>query len=145
MKRYEAALNREGDAQQGRQVFERVCAKCHRLAGIGHEVGPDLATIRDRPPQFILPDIIMPNRSIAQNYETYVIETKSGETIEGVIGPQTPTTITLRHEEGKEDLIRRDNIKQMYATKLSAMPEDLDKQVSVDQMADLLKFLKTAR
>ncbi len=145
LKRYEAALNRDGDAQQGRQVFERVCAKCHRLAGIGHEVGPDLATIRDRPAQFILPDIIMPNRSIAQNYETYVVETKSGETVEGVLGPQTPTTITLRREEGKEDLIRRDNIKQMYATKLSAMPEDLEKQVSVDQMADLLKFLKTAR
>src|SRR5262249_14588847 len=78
LKRYEAALEKKGDAQRGRQVFERVCAKCHRLGGIGHEVGPDLATIRSRPAQFILPDILIPSRSIAQGYEAYVIETKSG-------------------------------------------------------------------
>jgi putative membrane-bound dehydrogenase-like protein len=145
LRRYEAALDRDGDARKGRQVFERACAKCHRLNGIGHEVGPDLASIRNRPAQFILPDIIMPNRSIAQNYESYVVETKSGGTIEGVMGPQTPTTITIRHEEGKQDVIRREDIKEMRVTNLSAMPEDLDKQVSVDEMADLLKFLKTAR
>jgi putative heme-binding domain-containing protein len=145
LKRYEAALTTSGDAERGRQVFRRVCAKCHKLDGSGAEVGPDLGTIRNRPPELILPDIILPSRSIAQGYESYVVETKSGGTIEGVMGPQTPTAITIRHEEGKQDVIRRDDIKQMYATNLSAMPSDLDKQVSVEQMADLLKFLKTAR
>ena len=142
LKRYEAALQMNGDAGKGRQVFERVCAKCHKLNGLGHEVGPDLATIRNRPPQLILPDIIMPNKSIAQNYESYVVETKSSGIVEGVIGPQSPTTITIRHEEGKEDVIRRDDINDMRVTNLSAMPDDLDKQVSVSEMADLLKFLK---
>ena len=145
LKRYEAALDRNGDAQKGREVFERVCAKCHRLNGLGHEVGPDLATVRNRPLQLILPDIIMPNKSIAQNYESYVVEVNSGSMIEGVMGPQTPTTITIRHEEGKEDVIRRADIKEMRITNLSAMPADIEKQVSVDQMADLLKFLKTAQ
>jgi putative heme-binding domain-containing protein len=145
LKRYEAALDKNGDAQKGREVFERVCAKCHKLNGLGHEVGPDLATVRNRSPQLILPDIIIPSKSIAQNYESYVVETKSSGIIEGVLGPQTPTTITIRHEEGKEDVIRRDDIKEMRITNLSAMPSDLDKQVSVDQMADLLKFIKTAQ
>ena len=143
LKRYEAALQVQGDAAKGRQVFERVCAKCHRSHGLGQEVGPDLATIRNRPPQLILPDILMPNRSIAQNYESYVVRTRSGATIEGVMGPQSPTTITIRHEEGKEDVVRRDDIQDMYVTNLSAMPEDLEKQVTVDQMADLLKFLQS--
>jgi len=145
LKRYEAALQMNGDPAKGRQVFERVCAKCHRFSSIGHEVGPDLATIRNRPPQLILPDIIMPNKSIAQNYESYVIESKSGGIVEGVLGPQSPTTITIRHEEGKEDVIRRDDIKDMHVTNLSAMPADLDKQVSISEMADLLKFLKAAQ
>ena len=87
----------------------------------------------------------MPSKTIAQNYESYVVETRSNGIIEGVMGPQTPTAITIRHEEGKEDVIRRDDIKEMRITNLSAMPADLDKQVSVDQMADLLKFLKTAQ
>jgi putative heme-binding domain-containing protein len=145
LKHYEAALQMNGDLGKGRQVFERVCAKCHKLNGLGHEVGPDLATIRNRPPQLILPDIIIPNKSIAQGYESYVVETKSAGIIEGVIGPQSPNAITIRHEEGKQDVIRRDDIKDMHVTNLSAMPEDLDKQVSVNQMADLLKFLKTAQ
>ena len=110
LKRYEAALQMNGDPQKGRQVFERVCAKCHKLNGVGHDVGPDLATVRNRPPQLILPDIIMPNKSIAQGYESYVIETKSSGIVDGVLGPQSPTTITLRHEDGKEDVIRREDI-----------------------------------
>ncbi len=145
LKNYQAALDMPGDAERGRAVFERVCSKCHRLNAIGHEVGPDLATIRNRPPQLILPDIIIPSRNIAQNYESYVVETKSRGIIEGVMGPQTPTTITIRHEEGKEDVIPRSDIKEMRITNLSAMPADLDKQVTIPQMADLLKFLKTAR
>ena len=61
------------------------------------------------------------------------------------MGPQTPNTITLRHEDGKQDVIQREDIKNIYMTNLSAMPDDLDKQVSVDQMADLLKFLRTSQ
>ena len=144
LKRYEAALEMNGDPEKGQQVFERVCSKCHQLNGRGHQVGPDLGTVQNRPPSLILPDIIMPNKSIAQGYESYVIETKSNGIIEGVLGPQSPTTITLRHEEGKEDVIRRDDIVKMYVTNLSAMPEDLDKQVSVEEMADLLKYIKSA-
>src|SRR5438045_9188465 len=98
LKRYEAALQMNGDAAKGRQVFERVCAQCHKLNGLGHEVGPDLATVRNRPPQLILPDLIMPNKSIAQNYESYVIETRSAGIFERVIEPQTASAITLRHE-----------------------------------------------
>ena len=56
-------------------VFERACARCHKLNGLGQDVGPDLATVRNRAPQHMLSDIIMPSASIAQNYESYVVET----------------------------------------------------------------------
>ena len=39
-------------------------------------------------------------------------------------------------------MIRRDDIKELRISKVSAMPADLDKQITIDQMADLLKFLK---
>jgi putative membrane-bound dehydrogenase-like protein len=145
LRTYEAALQMKSDPQKGQQVFERVCAKCHKLNGVGHDVGPDLATVRNRPPQLILPDIIMPNKSIAQGYESYLIQTKSSGIIDGVLGPQSPTTITLRHEDGKEDVIRREDIQEMHVSNLSAMPADLEKQVSVQEMADLLRYIKEAR
>jgi putative heme-binding domain-containing protein len=143
--RYQGALEKDGNPQKGRVVFERVCAKCHKLNGLGNDVGPDLATIRNRTPELILPDIIMPSRSIAQNYESYVVETKSSGIIVGVMSSQTPTTITIRHEGAAEDVIRREDITDMRITELSAMPADVDKLVSVDEMADLLEFLKTGR
>jgi putative heme-binding domain-containing protein len=58
------------------------------------------------------------------------------------MGPQTATTITLRHEEGKEDAIQRKDIRSLRVTSLSAMPADLEKQITPQQMADLLEYLK---
>jgi putative heme-binding domain-containing protein len=145
VKRYQAALDKQGDPAKGMEVFRSVCAKCHRLDSYGAEVGPDLGTVRNQPKQFFLTNILIPSLSISQGYESYVVETTSGGNYDGVIGPQTPTTITLRHENGKEDVIQRQDIKNMYVTNLSAMPPDLEKQISVDQMADLLAYLKNEK
>ena len=143
--RYEPAASMEGDPERGRAVFERVCSKCHIMNGVGKHVGPDLGEVRNRPPEVLLADILMPNQSIAQQYESYVVELKSGETVDGVMGGQTSATITIRQEEGKEHVIRRSNIKDFYIAELSAMPEDVEEQVDVQQMADLLRFIKTGR
>jgi putative membrane-bound dehydrogenase-like protein len=143
--RYQAALASNGDPDKGRQVYERVCASCHTLNGLGREVGPDLGTIRNRPAQAILSDIIVPSQSIAQNYESYVVETRSRGIIEGVLGAQTPTTITIRHEGREDEVIRRADITDMRITDLSMMPADLDSQITVEQMADLLTFLRSNR
>ncbi len=144
VKRYQPAVEQGGDAARGRQVFRSACAKCHRLEGYGAEVGPDLLTVRNQPRQSLLRDVLIPSESIAQGYEAYVIET-SGGTIDGVIGQQTPTTITLKHEDGKEDVIQRKDIRNLYITNLSAMPGDLEKQVNPGQMADLLEYVKTVQ
>jgi putative heme-binding domain-containing protein len=141
VQRYQAALQMEGNGVRGEAVFEKACAKCHQLNGKGKEVGPDLGTIRNRPASVILTDILIPSQSIAQKFEAYVVERTSGGMSEGVIGAQTPTSITLRQEEGRETVIPRSDIKKMYAANLSAMPADLEKQVDVQQMADLLKYV----
>jgi putative heme-binding domain-containing protein len=143
VKRYEAAFDKKGDPQRGREVFKSICSKCHRLGGLGAQVGPDLATVQNQPKQVLLEDILIPSKTIAQGYEAYVVETVSGSTLDGVIGAQTPTSIALRHEDGKEDVIQRKDIKQMYVTNLSAMPGDLEKQIDIQQMADLLEYVKT--
>ena len=145
VERYDQAARMGGDPERGREVFERVCSKCHTMNGVGKQVGPDLGEVRNRPPELLLADILMPNQSIAQQYESYVVELTSGETIDGVMGPQTPTTITIRREEGKEHVIRRSNIRNFYIADLSAMPEDVEQQVDVQQMADLLRFIKRGR
>ena len=75
VKRYEAALDKKGDPVRGKEVFKSICAKCHRLDGMGAQVGPDLASVQNQPKQMLLTDILMPSKSIAQGYEAYVVET----------------------------------------------------------------------
>ncbi|MBK5290427.1 MAG: c-type cytochrome [Acidobacteriia bacterium] len=141
--RYQSVLDKaKGDAAQGRVTFEKTCAKCHQMNGVGAGVGPDLATVRNRTPDALLGDILIPSRSIAQMYEAYVVETVSSGTLEGVIGEQTSTSITLVHEQGKKDVIARSEIKQMYVSNLSAMPDDVDKEISPEQMAHLIAYLR---
>ena len=141
LKRYEAALDREGDERRGREVFDRVCAKCHRKDGKGAQVGPDLGSVRNRAPSLLLADILLPSRAIAQNYESYVVETASGDVLEGIVASQTPSAIALRREGALERVVPRSEIRKMYASNLSAMPADLEQQVDVQQMADLLALL----
>ena len=112
------------------------------LDGVGTEVGPDLGTVRARPAAVLLSDILWPNRSIAAGYEAYVVERTSGGIEQGVLAAQTPTSIVLRQEEGRERVIPRDDVKRMYASTVSAMPADLDRTLQPQQMADLVAFLK---
>jgi putative membrane-bound dehydrogenase-like protein len=145
LKRYEAALDGPADAARGEQVFRNVCAKCHRFRGAGAEVGPDLGTVRNRPASLLLKDVLLPSQSIAQGYEAYVVERASGGIEQGVLAGQTPTTIVLHREGGREIVVPRDDVRRMYVSELSAMPADLEQQVSEREMADLLEYLTRVR
>lgn len=139
--RYAAAVEQGGDAARGAAVFARVCATCHALGGGGNaDLGPDLATVRHRPPLALLVDILSPNQSIAQGYETYLVERRNGKTEAGTLADQTPTTITLRRE-GQPIVIPRGEVAKLTMLPRSSMPEDLDKVITPAEMADLLAFL----
>ena len=140
--RYAAALDMAGDPARGAQVFAAVCAACHATDGTGGDLGPDLATVRHRPPLLLLADILLPSQSIAQKYETYVVERASGTTETGVLANQTPTSITLRQGGTQQVTIPRGEIRAMTVSPQSAMPADLDKLITPQQMADLLAFLR---
>ncbi|HVH71009.1 MAG TPA: c-type cytochrome, partial [Candidatus Dormibacteraeota bacterium] len=145
LKEYRAALNLAGDVTRGRETFKRVCSRCHALDGTGVAVGPNLGTVRNHPASELLVDILEPSKSIEQGYETYVAELTSGDIVDGIMSAQTPATITLRQEQGREMVIARQDIKTMRVSKVSMMPEGLEKQISISQMADLLTFLKAVR
>lgn len=143
IRRYAAALDLAGDATRGAQVFGRVCAACHRLGETsGGDLGPDLATVRHRPPLSLLGDILLPSRSIAQHYETYVVERRGSGTAAGLLGAETPTTITLRQGGDRTVVIPRADIKTMAVSPQSTMPADLDQAISPAEMADLLAFVR---
>jgi putative membrane-bound dehydrogenase-like protein len=141
--RYRPALALDGNASRGRDVFRRVCADCHQLGEMGSAVGPDVLSVVIRNKEVLMTDILDPNRSIEAGYAEYLVETADGRTITGLIGAETADSITLRRAKGEQDVVARDQIKALRSLSVSAMPEDLEKQIDVEGMADLLAFLKS--
>ena len=78
---------KSGDATLGRAVFEKNCAKCHRLGALGHSIGPDLTGVNVRPRAAILTEIIDPNRSVEGNFRQYTVTTTDGQVLTGLALP----------------------------------------------------------
>jgi len=143
--RYQEALTIKGDPKRGREIFKKNCATCHRVAGIGIDVGPDIADSRTKTLEAFLVDILNPNQAIDNNYINYLVTTKAGKSLTGVIMTETATSITLRRAEGQSDTVLRQDIETIESTGVSLMPEGLEKAINVNEMADLLLFLKNWR
>ena len=144
--KYLPALTMKGEAKNGLVVFERVCASCHQAGGLhGKMFGPDLATIRNRDAQFIMMDILNPNRSIADKFEMRTVIKKNGESLSGILSSETGTTVTLTSLGGEQTTIARSDIKQLETSETSAMPAGLESGISLQEMADLMAFLKGRR
>jgi len=140
---YHDAASRRGDVARGKQVFRAVCSGCHRIGDIGSEVGPDLVNLGGRLTKGnLLTQILDPNASIAAGYEEYLIETAGGRTITGILAEDSATSVTLRRKEGHQDTVLRSNIARMRASTVSAMPEGHEREISSQQMSDLLEYLQ---
>lgn len=140
---YQSVLTLSSDPIHGKEVFEQVCASCHQISGaLGESFGPDLSTVKNRQPASIMEDILMPNKSIADGYEYWELQQKNGQTLYGIISAETAHTLTLKNAAGQETTISRADIVKLQASTISAMPMGLEKQITLQDMADLLAFLK---
>ena len=141
IKEYQSALDTLGDVGKGKEVFKKVCSACHRLENIGTSVGADLNGIRNRGLPAVLLNILDPNREVKPKYLTYVLIDVKGRSTTGMITAENANSITLQKPDGTNTTILRTEIEVLQSTGLSFMPEGLEKQVSKQQMADLLSYL----
>ena len=148
VQRYQSGGLDKGDSVRGKLVFERACITCHRFAGTGNDIGPNLSAYGQEPASLekLLISIIDPNREVSPNYTAYSIELNNGESLSGIIDTQTPTSITLKQAGNSDGLIiLRTEIKRMRSSDLSLMPEGFEENITPSEMADLLAFLTTIR
>ncbi len=142
---YQAALKLKGDPKSGREVFKKNCAICHRVAGVGVDVGPDIADTRTKTPAALLFDIIVPNAAIDANYVNYVVATKDGRILTGLLTAESASSITLKRAENQTDVVLRKDIDEIASTGVSLMPDGFESKIGLQEMADLLGFLKNWR
>ena len=145
LQEYQAALSLPADPNRGRAVFVKNCAACHRIGSDGVNVAPDIADSRTRQPAALLTDILDPNRAIDNNYFSFTVLTTAGETLTGIIETETETSLTLKQPEAKTATILRSEIEDLKSDGVSLMPVGLEKNITREQMADLISFIKNWR
>ncbi len=97
-----------GNREQGREIFVKICATCHKAEGRGIDVGPNLATVAGRSAEDLLVHILDPNREVAPNYVNYNVATESGRVVSGIIAEESATALVLKRAEGASDMIPRE-------------------------------------
>jgi putative membrane-bound dehydrogenase-like protein len=139
---YAEVLGMKGDPQHGAQVFAKHCATCHKFAGVGYEVGPDLASLGDKSPQALLIAVLDPNRAVETRYVNYTANTKGGLTFTGVLASETGNSITLVGPDAKTQVILRTDLEELVSSGKSAMPEGLEKEINAQDFADLIAHVR---
>lgn len=142
---YRAALNMPGDKQKGKSIFAQSCSACHKLEGVGYELAPSLASFQFRGAEAILQNIVEPNREVNPQYVSYTIVTEDDRVLSGMIQSESAASVTLVRGENQTDTIDRSDIAEMKSSKLSLMPEGLERQIDVPGMADLLAYLMAVK
>lgn len=139
---YRPALEKKGDAARGLEVYRKNCVGCHRAGKEGKDVGPDLATVKQRTPEELLIAILDPSREVNPQYVAVRIKTTSDQVLDGLIASENATSVTLKRQEGLVDTILKVNIDKMVRSTLSLMPEGFERTIDPQQLADLIQFLK---
>jgi putative heme-binding domain-containing protein len=144
------ALTRPGDAARGAALFadeQRLgCAKCHSIDGTASKAGPDLSAAGDAfGRRDLVESVLVPSAKIAPGYGTVTVETKSGETIQGILKQSTGSGIQLMGGDGKLVAIAKGDILKQEGSAVSLMPEGLQAGLSLQEFTDLTEYLTTLK
>ena len=144
LRAYQVALTLKGDAQRGQAVFRQHCSVCHQIGTLGHQVGPSLASMKNRGAEAILTNVLDPNREVNPAWRDYVAVSTDGTTHNGVLISETAGSLTLRRAEARETTLLRSEIDVLRDTGRSLMPEGLEKNVDPQAMSDLIQWILTS-
>jgi len=135
-----------GDVRRGQLVFnsqKAACSACHAMGYKGGNIGPDLSRIgKIRTERDLLESLVFPSVSFVRSYEPILVTTKSGKQFNGLIRQETPEEIILATGAKEEARIQRSDIEEIRPSTVSIMPAGLDTQLTRQQLADLIAFLK---
>ncbi len=141
VEQFQDVLAISADAEHGAVVFREKCAVCHRLGNVGFAIGADLAALTDKSPSSLLVAILDPNRALETKFVSYTAQTSDGLTHTGMLVDESGASITLLGQEDKRAIIPRGQLEALESTGKSLMPEGLEKDLSKQDLADVMAFV----
>lgn len=134
------------DVRRGLRVFQSSkssCIACHQRGYIGGHIGPELNGIgKIRSERDLLESILFPSLSFVRSYEPVKILTDNGRVISGLVREETKQSITLQIDAQKTVRVPITSIEERQFGTVSIMPAGLEKQLSKQELADLVMYLK---
>jgi putative heme-binding domain-containing protein len=138
-----------GDVRRGQAVFNNpkvACVSCHSIGYLGGKVGPDLTRIGAiRAERDLLESILYPSASFVQSFEPVIVETTDGDSHAGIMRKNDAEEVVLVAGPDQEVRIPRKDVAQMRPGAVSIMPAGLDQQLTPQEMADLVAFLRACK
>lgn len=129
---------------EGRKVFEKICAACHKFGAIGADIGPDLTTMTSRlKKQDVVESILWPSKVISDQFEMTLIETRSGGMVSGMVQRENAQAVFVVTSQAPDKPIRllKSQIAERRKSTVSMMPEGLIDTLSVREASSLVAFL----
>ena len=142
VEKFKPALKLTGDATRGKTVFASVCISCHKLDGVGLELGPDLRSVAQHDAEKLLNSILDPSAIIEPGFMAYHCTLKGGEQLYGVIATETSASLTLKMAGNITKSVLRSDVASLKSTGISLMPEGLEAAMTPQSLADLIAYLK---
>jgi putative heme-binding domain-containing protein len=139
-----AEVQSEGDPARGEDVFRRSdlnCTQCHAVAGAGGGVGPELSALGSSSPlDYIINNVLTPDATIKEEYETLVVLTADGRIIQGIVKDRDTDRLVLKEATGELRTIPADEVEDSRPGG-SLMPEGLTNLMTRAEFVDLVRFL----
>jgi putative heme-binding domain-containing protein len=151
-----------GDVARGKELFNSLsCVQCHRMNGVGGQVGPDLAQVKDKlatgkiTPLGVLTEMVEPSKVIDEKFRTTVIELEDGRVVSGVIFEETAQELKVRTSpiesinkggpiEEPVVVIPSSQVVEKFPSQVSLMPQGVLNTLSQEEIVDLLAFVMSA-
>jgi putative heme-binding domain-containing protein len=138
----------ERSVASGKTAFrETGCVQCHRFAGEGGSVGPDLTAVAKRvAARELLESILLPSKVVADEYATYAIETADGQIVTGRIEREDSDVVVVRSyaADQRSVEIEKENVLERKRLPTSNMPSGTVDVLEKEQVLDLLAYLLSA-
>jgi putative heme-binding domain-containing protein len=148
--RPEQILELPGDAAAGKRLFFETasvsCKNCHRIGDSGKEVGPELTTIGKKYDRSqLLESILEPSKRIDPKYVTHLVETDEGRVVSGLLVKKSDAEVVLKDAQDMEIRISAAQIEKFVPQGQSLMPDLLVRDMTAQQVADLLAYLSSLK
>jgi putative heme-binding domain-containing protein len=133
------------DVAAGKELFAKNCAVCHQVAGVGSKIGPQLDGIGTRGLDRLLEDVLDPSRNVDPAFRATTLQLTDGRTLSGLLLREEGATVVLADNEGKEVIVRKDQIEERSVSPLSAMPAKFGEQMPEADFHALMAYLLTLK